>query len=66
MGTNSSVMLQDEEIKDIQMETGCENDNILFTTMCVENVQFVVSKNQIVRLYNRFTSLDKSVSGSLG
>lgn len=47
MGANSSLMLQDDEIEQIQKETG-------------------FSKNQIVRLYNRFTSLDKSVSGSLG
>ncbi|KRY82385.1 Poly(A) polymerase gamma [Trichinella pseudospiralis] len=44
MGNNSS-MLQDEEIQEIQKETG-------------------FSRNQIVRLYSRFTSLDKSGSGS--
>ncbi|KAL1245845.1 Poly(A) polymerase gamma [Trichinella spiralis] len=45
MGNNSS-MLRDEEIQEIQKETG-------------------FSRNQIVRLYSRFTSLDKSGSGSL-
>ncbi|CAL1529418.1 unnamed protein product [Lymnaea stagnalis] len=45
MGTRSS-MLQEEEITEIQKETG-------------------FSSNQIVRLYSRFTNLDKSDQGFL-
>ncbi|CDW59008.1 calcium binding protein p22 [Trichuris trichiura] len=47
MGANTSLLLQDEEISEIQKETG-------------------FSKKQIVRLYSRFTSLDKSSTGALG
>uniref|UniRef100_A0A5S6Q2B6 EF-hand domain-containing protein n=1 Tax=Trichuris muris TaxID=70415 RepID=A0A5S6Q2B6_TRIMR len=47
MGSNTSLLLQDEEISEIQKETG-------------------FSRKQIVRLYSRFTSLDKSSSGALG
>ncbi|KAK7487090.1 hypothetical protein BaRGS_00021585 [Batillaria attramentaria] len=46
MGTKSSMLLQEEELDEIQRETG-------------------FSKNQIVRLFNRFTSLDKSNNGFL-
>jgi calcineurin B family protein 1 len=45
MGARSSV-LQDEEIREIQKETG-------------------FSSNQIIRLYSRFTNLDKSDQGFL-
>ncbi|KAK7103757.1 calcineurin B homologous protein 1-like [Littorina saxatilis] len=46
MGTKSSMLLQEEEIEEIQRETG-------------------FSKNQIVRLFSRFTTLDKSNNGFL-
>lgn len=41
MGGKASIQLQDDEIQEIQKETG-------------------FSPNQIIRLYSRFTSLDKS------
>ncbi|XP_033106361.1 calcineurin B homologous protein 1-like [Anneissia japonica] len=47
MGSNASTLLQDEEIRDIELETG-------------------FSHKQILRLYSRFTSLDKDGSGRLG
>ena len=46
MGARASIQLQDEEIEEIQNETG-------------------FSRNQIIRLYSRFTSLDKSANGFL-
>ncbi|XP_050406597.1 calcineurin B homologous protein 1 [Patella vulgata] len=46
MGARSSMQLQEEEINEIQRETG-------------------FSQSQIVRLYSRFTSLDKSNNGFL-
>lgn len=46
MGARASIQLQDEEIEEIQNETG-------------------FSRNQIIRLYSRFTSLDKSSNGFL-
>jgi len=46
MGSKASILLQEQEINEIQKETG-------FT------------HNQIVRLYSRFTSLDKSNNGYL-
>uniref|UniRef100_A0A914X6R8 EF-hand domain-containing protein n=1 Tax=Plectus sambesii TaxID=2011161 RepID=A0A914X6R8_9BILA len=46
MGNNSSLMLQDDEIRMISNETG-------------------FSRNQIVRLYSRFLSLDKQGRGFL-
>jgi len=46
MGNNSSLMLQDDEIRQISTETG-------------------FSRNQIVRLYSRFLSLDKQGRGFL-
>ncbi|KAL4238858.1 Ca2+-binding actin-bundling protein (actinin) [Mactra antiquata] len=46
MGNRASMQLQQEEIDDIQNETG-------------------FSHNQIVRLYSRFTSLDKNNNGCL-
>jgi len=46
MGLKSSILLQDEDVAEIQQETG-------------------FSPNQISRLYSRFSSLDKSNSGTL-
>ncbi|XP_069116217.1 calcineurin B homologous protein 1-like [Argopecten irradians] len=46
MGTRASIQLQENELNEIQNETG-------------------FSHNQIVRLYSRFTSLDKSSNGVL-
>ncbi|VDI10672.1 serine/threonine-protein phosphatase 2B regulatory subunit [Mytilus galloprovincialis] len=46
MGARASIQLQDEEIEEIQNETG-------------------FSRNQIIRLYSRFESLDKSGNGFL-
>ncbi|RNA13593.1 calcineurin B homologous 1 [Brachionus plicatilis] len=46
MGSNSSILLQKEEINAIAIETG-------------------FSPNQIKRLYNRFTALDKDKAGYL-
>lgn len=46
MGTRASMQLQEEEINEIQEETG-------------------FSPNQIVRLYSRFTNLDKNNNGFL-
>lgn len=46
MGSNSSILLQKEEINTISNETG-------------------FSPNQIKRLYNRFTALDKDNAGYL-
>ncbi|CAH1792236.1 unnamed protein product [Owenia fusiformis] len=46
MGSKSSTLLQEEDISDIQQETG-------------------FSHNQIIRLYSRFTSLDKGGTGTL-
>ncbi|XP_013414584.1 calcineurin B homologous protein 1 [Lingula anatina] len=46
MGSKASILLQDEEVSEIQRETG-------------------FSHNQIVRLYSRFTSLDKTNNGFL-
>lgn len=46
MGTRSSIQLQEDELNEIQEETG-------------------FSHNQIIRLYSRFTSLDKGSNGFL-
>jgi len=46
MGSKASILLQEQEIEEIQRETG-------------------FSHSQIVRLYSRFTSLDKSNNGYL-
>ncbi|XP_071961763.1 calcineurin B homologous protein 1-like [Antedon mediterranea] len=47
MGSNASTLLRDEEIQEIEEQTG-------------------FSHKQILRLYSRFTSLDKTSSGRLG
>lgn len=46
MGSRASLNLRDEELDDIQKETG-------------------FSQNQIIRLFTRFTSLDKEENGFL-
>ncbi|VBB32134.1 unnamed protein product [Acanthocheilonema viteae] len=54
MGNSSSLMLQEDEIQVISAETG-----FLLSSFVS------VSRNQIVRLYSRFLSLDKQGRGYL-
>ena len=69
MGSNSSLMLQDEEIAVIQEETGCEFlasslPEIIISALILSLVT-PVTPSQIERLYSRFTSLDKGDNGTL-
>ncbi|CAK5079041.1 unnamed protein product [Meloidogyne enterolobii] len=57
--SNASLMLQEEEIVDTAKETGC-----LFFYF-IKFYFFLVSRNQIVRLYSRFLSLDRQGRGYL-
>ena len=58
MGNSSSLMLQDDEIAEISKETECGIFKTYFDLVRLKNV-FLVNRNQIVRLYSRFLSLDK-------
>nr|CAD7567426.1 unnamed protein product [Timema californicum] len=55
MGNRSSLLLREEEINQIQEETGC-----MYKTLFS-----AVTPNQIERLYSRFTSLDRGDCGTL-
>jgi calcineurin B family protein 1 len=72
MGNRSSLLLRDEEIAQIQEETGCKyHEPHLWTCSADEllisfsNLEFSVTPNQIERLYSRFTSLDRGDCGTL-
>ena len=74
MGLKSSTLLQEEDIEEIQNETGCKFILILMWSRnsrgilisCKNNFAiFSVSPNQIRRLYCRFSSLDKATKGTL-
>jgi len=54
--SNASLMLQEEEIVDTAKETGCL---FFFIRFIKFYFHFLVSRNQIVRLYSRFLSLDR-------
>ena len=59
MGNSSSLMLQDDEIAEISKETECGIFIRLILIWFDLNMYFLVNRNQIVRLYSRFLSLDK-------
>lgn len=63
MGNRSSLLLREEEIAQIQEETGCKctQTRQYFVIICFS----VVTPNQIERLYSRFTSLDRGDCGTL-
>ena len=69
MGNRSSLLLRDEEIAQIQEETGCKCFSAYFppyvTSSFYNMAYFTVTPNQIERLYSRFTSLDRGDCGTL-
>lgn len=79
MGLKSSTLLQEEDIEELQNETGCKLkvfcENLRLSCRlklhCLTQLWtlylnfFTVSPDQIKRLYSRFTSLDKSTKGTL-
>lgn len=61
--STTSLMLQEEEITDIANETGCE---LTIQILSLKFFNRLVSRNQIVRLYSRFLSLDRQGENSYG
>lgn len=63
MGNRSSLLLREEEIAQIQQESGCNFAYFVIFNKLI--IIFVVTPNQIERLYSRFTSLDRGDCGTL-
>lgn len=64
MGNRSSLLLREEEIAEIQEETGCKNHLEIRFQFLIHFI-VLVTPNQIERLYSRFTSLDRGDCGTL-
>lgn len=65
MGNRSSLLLREEEIAQIQRETGCKVTFYFYKYKIVYHHKFAVTPNQIERLYSRFTALDRGDCGTL-
>lgn len=65
MGNKSSLLLREEEIQQLQEETGCVYIINWVVLEVVINNLFAVTPNQIERLYSRFTALDRGDCGTL-
>ena len=65
MGTITSSFLTEEDYHQIHAETGCKWTVLKFTLFIVLSVYFKVNEQQVRRLYQRFSHLDKRSKGYL-
>ena len=62
---NINTFLTEEDYIQIHEETGCKEETAVFRLGVTILLVFIVTENQIRRLYSRFAHLDKRSKGYL-